>query len=83
MDGTGPFKLERWAPNEEIDLVRNDNYWLKESRWSGEPTGPAKLARITIKNIKEWGTRFAAFKAGDLDIAYVDEQYYQPGRPAG
>jgi len=75
MDGTGPFKLDRWTPNEVISLVRNDSYWMTTPLWQGAPTGPAKLQRIAIKNIKEWGTRFAALKAGDLDISYVENQY--------
>ena len=75
MNGTGPYKLERWAPGEEVDLARNDNYWLKEPLWDGGPTGPAKTERAVIKVIAEWGTRFASFQTGDLDIAYVDRQY--------
>jgi peptide/nickel transport system substrate-binding protein len=37
--------------------------------------GPAKIERAVIKIIPEWGTRFAAFQTGDVDIAYVDRQY--------
>jgi ABC-type transport system substrate-binding protein len=61
LNGTGPFKLDHWTPEQEIVLTRNDAYWGT----------PAKLERVTIKNIKEWGTRFATFKAGDADWAYV------------
>ena len=75
MNGTGPFKLDRWAPNEEIDLSRNDNYWLTTPLWDGAPSGPAKLQRVIIKNVSEWGTRFSMFQAGDADIATVDTQY--------
>jgi peptide/nickel transport system substrate-binding protein len=75
MNGTGPFKLERWAPGEEIDLVRNDNYWLTTPLWDGGPSGAAKLQRVIIKNVSEWGTRFSMFQAGDADIATVDTQY--------
>lgn len=75
MNGTGPYKLERWAPSEEIDLVRNDNYWLKTPLWAGGPSGPAKMQRAVIKIVSEWGTRFAMLKTGDADIAYVDRQY--------
>ncbi|HBY97857.1 MAG TPA: peptide ABC transporter substrate-binding protein [Chloroflexi bacterium] len=75
MNGTGPYKLDRWAPGEEIDLVRNDTYWLKEPLWDGGLSGPASAERAVIKIISEWGTRFATFKAGDADIAYVDRQY--------
>jgi peptide/nickel transport system substrate-binding protein len=75
MNGTGPFKLDRWAHGEEVDLVRNDNYWVTTPLWDGGPSGPAKLARVAIKNVKEFGTRFAALKTGDADIAYIDRQY--------
>ena len=75
MNGTGPYKLESWVPEQETDLVRNDNYWLTTPLWDGGPTGPAKMQNVAIKVINEWGTRFATFKTGDADIAYVDNQY--------
>ena len=75
MNGTGPYKLDRWAPNEEIDLSRNDNYWQTDPLWDGGPSGPAKIQNVIIKTIPEFGTRFAAFKTGDADIAYIDRQY--------
>jgi len=75
MNGTGPFKLDRWAHGQEVDLVRNDNYWVTQPLWDGAPTGPAKLSRVVIQDIGEFGTRFAALKTGDADIAYVDTQY--------
>lgn len=75
MNGTGPFKFERWAPGEEIVLVRNDNYWQQEPLWEGGPSGPADLTRVLFKVIEEWGTRFATFKAGDADYADVPRQF--------
>jgi peptide/nickel transport system substrate-binding protein len=60
MNGTGPFKLDHWTQGEEVVLVRNDDYWRE----------PAKLERIVIKSVEEWGTRFAMLQAGDAD--YVD-----------
>ena len=75
MNGTGPYKLDRWAPNEEIDLSRNDNYWQTDPLWDGGPSGPAKIQNVVIKTIPEFGTRFAAFQSGDVDIAYIDRQY--------
>jgi peptide/nickel transport system substrate-binding protein len=75
MNGTGPYQFSRWAPGEEVDLVRNDNYWVTTPLWDGGPSGPAKTKNIIIKEIGEWGTRFATFKTGDADILYVDNQY--------
>jgi hypothetical protein len=82
MNGTGPYKLDRWMPNQEVDLVRNDNYWVKEPLWDGGPTGPAKIQRIIIKDIPEWGTRFAMLKTGDADLITVD-RVCRSGRSAG
>lgn len=75
MNGTGPYKLDNWVPEQETDLARNDNYWLTTPLWDGGPSGPAKMQHVAIKVINEWGTRFATFKTGDADIAYVDNQY--------
>jgi peptide/nickel transport system substrate-binding protein len=60
-NGTGAFKLDHWTQGEEIVLVRNDDYWRE----------PAKLERVVIKSVDEWGTRFAMLQAGDADVVYV------------
>jgi peptide/nickel transport system substrate-binding protein len=60
-NGTGAFKLDHWTQGEEIVLARNDDYWRE----------PAKLERIVIKSVDEWGTRFAMLQAGDADWVYV------------
>lgn len=75
MNGTGPYVLDRWAPGQEVDLVRNDNYWLTEPLWDGGTSGPAKIQRVVVQNVSEWGTRFAEFKTGDADLIYVPRQY--------
>lgn len=63
-NGTGPFKLEQWNFGEELVLVRNDDYWRE----------PARLERIVIKYVNEWGTRFAMMQAGDADVVAVPEE---------
>jgi peptide/nickel transport system substrate-binding protein len=75
MNGTGPYKLDQWLTGQEVDLVRNDNYWLTQPLWDGGPSGPAKIQRVVIQDIGEWGTRFAEFQTGDADIIYVPRQY--------
>jgi peptide/nickel transport system substrate-binding protein len=75
MNGTGPYMLKSWTPEQETDLVRNDNYWNTTPLWDGGPSGPAKIQNVVIKVIPEWGTRFATFKTGDADINYVPTQY--------
>jgi peptide/nickel transport system substrate-binding protein len=63
-NGTGPFKLDHWTQGEEIVLVRNDDYWRE----------PAKLERVVIKNVEEWGTRFSMLQAGDADEVDVPSE---------
>ncbi len=75
MNGTGPYEFVRWQPNQEVDLKANPNYWQTQPLWPGGPSGEPKETNVIIKDIPEWGTRFAALKAGDLDLAYVDQQY--------
>jgi peptide/nickel transport system substrate-binding protein len=67
MNGTGPFKLERWDAGVEIVLTRNDNYWRT----------PAKLAKAVIKVVPEWTTRKLMLTAGDADYAYVPRAYIE------
>lgn len=64
--GTGPFKLESFAVGQETVLVRNDDY-----TW-GSPlaknTGPAKIARLTFREIAEDSTAFLELKTGGVDM---------------
>jgi peptide/nickel transport system substrate-binding protein len=61
--GTGPFKLENWdRATGTITLVRNDAYWR----------APAKLVRVVIKKVEEFGPRRLALQNGDADIINVD-----------
>jgi peptide/nickel transport system substrate-binding protein len=57
-NGTGPYMLESWIPEEEYVLVANEGYW------GGSPS----LKRVIAKNVPEFGTRFAALQAGDADV---------------
>jgi peptide/nickel transport system substrate-binding protein len=75
-NGTGPYMLDHWTQGEEIVLVRNPSYWREEQNvpvFGGGPTGPA-IEHVTIKIIKEWSTRYAMFKVGDLDSCAVPPQ---------
>ncbi len=61
-NGTGPFMLDHWTKGTEIVLTKNPNYWGTA----------AKLDRVVISVVPEFGTRFAALQAGDADIIDVD-----------
>lgn len=74
MNGTGPFKFDHWTPGEELVLVRNDAYWREA----------AKLERVVLLIIPEWGTRFAMLQAGDADTVDVPvENRPQPDEMVG
>jgi peptide/nickel transport system substrate-binding protein len=64
-NGTGPFVLQKWVPEEIIMLERFDDYWR----------GPAKVKNVQIKYISEYTTRKLMLQTGDADIAYIPAQY--------
>lgn len=69
INGTGPYVLDHWTPDEEWVLVARDDYWREEGDefWPGGPSGLAKISRIVHKTVPEWGTRFAMAQTGDAD----------------
>jgi len=56
--GTGPFEEEEWIPDEELVLVRNEDYW----------GGMPKPEKIILKDIPDPGTRVMALEAGEIDM---------------
>ena len=56
--GTGPFEEEEWIPDEELVLIRNENYW----------GGMPKPEKIILKDIPDPSTRVMALEAGDIDM---------------
>ncbi len=64
-NGTGAFKLDHWTQGQEIVMAKFDGYW-------GEP---AKLDRIVIQIVPEFGTRFAMLQAGEADTIDVGTEY--------
>ena len=82
MNGTGPFKFERWLKGDEWSIVRNENYWLADPLWEGGPSGPAALDRVVVKAVEEWGTRLAMFQAGDADFLFVPRQFVSQVDPS-
>ena len=64
-NGTGPFVLKTWVPEELILLERFDDYWR----------GPAKVKNVQIKYVTEYTTRKLMLQAGDVDMAYIPLQY--------
>jgi peptide/nickel transport system substrate-binding protein len=57
--GTGPYMLQKYTPNTEIDLVKNPNYW----------GGAVMLDRIVLRAITDPAAQKLQIEKGDLDIA--------------
>jgi len=78
INGTGPYMLDHWTPNEEYVLVANDNYWraADDPMWEGGPAGVPSVKTVIVKNVNEWGTRFAALQAGDAENVTVPLENY-------
>jgi peptide/nickel transport system substrate-binding protein len=55
--GTGPFKFDRWAKGDRIELSRYNGYW-------GEP---AKLSKVTFRIINDAQAQVAALQTGEVD----------------
>ncbi|MCH7321244.1 ABC transporter substrate-binding protein [Solibacillus sp. MA9] len=61
-DGTGPFKLEQWVPDNNVTLVRNEAYHV-----DGEP----KAAKIAFYTMTEESARLSAIRTGEIDFTTI------------
>jgi ABC-type transport system substrate-binding protein len=62
--GTGPFKLEKIVPDQEVTLTANLDYYL----------GAPAIARIQRPIIKDAATRLNKYKNGELDLVTLERQ---------
>ncbi len=76
VNGTGPYALEYWTPGEEYVLTANQNYWRTEPMWEGGPSGVPTIETVIIRQVDEWGTRFASLQAGDAEWVSVNLENY-------
>ncbi|CAM3239289.1 peptide ABC transporter substrate-binding protein [Brevibacillus invocatus] len=58
--GNGPFKMETWEHKSKIVLVKNENYWDKDS---------VKLDKIEFSMVEDENTALSMFENGELDWA--------------
>jgi peptide/nickel transport system substrate-binding protein len=66
--GTGPFKMKEWRKSEYVELVKNPDYFVK---------GRPYLDAIRYTIITERGTRVAALRSGQMDVAYPGDTTVQ------
>lgn len=66
VDGTGPFKFEKYVSSDYLLMARNDDYTWGSSIFENQ--GPAHLKSVKVRFIPEAGTRQMEFEAGNIDI---------------
>ena len=76
MIGNGPYMMESARSDEEIVLVRNDN-------WAGDFNGetwPDRAERIVFRVITDPDTSYNALEAGEVDLANIPPARSQEAR---
>jgi peptide/nickel transport system substrate-binding protein len=56
--GTGAYRFVSWARDADLVMEANPGYWGKK----------AAIQRVTMRTIREGGTRVAALLSGDVDV---------------
>ena len=59
---SGPFKLDKWTPGQNITLTRNDNYW--------NPAFKAHAATVTLQFVADSTALAQGLISGELDGAW-------------
>ena len=58
--GAGPYRLTGWQRNQQIQMVRNQNYWK----------GAPGYERVLIRHMSESAAQLLAIQRGDIDVAF-------------
>ena len=70
MIGTGPFKFQGdWVPNDHLTVVKNPNYWRKDSFGQQLPY----LDQITFKPVPDPTAMLNGLKSKAFDLANTDD----------
>lgn len=64
--GTGPFVVESWTPQQQVELVRNEDYVNHDPQ--SDHDGAAHLERIVWRFIPDAATRYAALRSGEVQV---------------
>jgi peptide/nickel transport system substrate-binding protein len=64
--GTGPFVVDSWTKQEQVELSRNDDYSSPPA--DADHTGPAHLENVVWRFVPDSAARWAALQAGQVDV---------------
>jgi len=74
--GSGPFVLQKYVPNQEVDLVKRTGYKWGSSVFT--KSGEAYLDKIVYKIVPEAGVRTGSLESGQVDaignVGLADEK---------
>lgn len=70
-NGTGPFSLASWEPDDELRLAKNPNYWRTTPMWTDGPSGTAFFDEVILKYVPLNADRVALLTSGSVDSAAV------------
>lgn len=77
--GSGPFTLEKYVPNQEIDLVKRSGYAWGSALFT--KSGEAYLDKVVFKIVPEAGVRTGSLTSGQVDaigaVGKADESVLQ------
>jgi len=61
-DGTGPYKVVQWVPNQQVVLEKNPDYW---GGWKGgEPD------RVIVRIVSEVSTQLQMLRSGEAQLGF-------------
>jgi peptide/nickel transport system substrate-binding protein/oligopeptide transport system substrate-binding protein len=63
--GTGPYVLQKWVHNQEVDLVKNPSWW------NASATNGPFVDTIHMPEFADPSTEWLAFQAGNIDFTSV------------
>lgn len=61
----GPFKIKNWAPDDKVEIVKNDQYWDKDV---------VKLERINYKVIKDQQAGASLYETNSVDDTGISSE---------
>jgi peptide/nickel transport system substrate-binding protein len=64
--GTGPFTVEKWTPQQQVTLVRNNDY--RTHGPEADHKGKAHIEGIEWRFIPDAATRYAALASGEVHV---------------
>ncbi len=63
--GTGPYMVQKWVHNQEVDLVKNPSWW------NASATNGPFVDTIHMPEFTDPSTEWLAFQAGNIDFTAV------------